>query len=791
MTTTNPMDDVEASSSKTLRFFDPFETPYGAFSNYAPYDVVWEDVYYPDVQHAFYDQLLRGYSPRTILADIRDPYSLHAHYQFLSRAFFLEQSMTAVLQAYEALFQEKPIQLLRRHSTWNPYLSFVSETDPIFGIHPKTRQGWNVIGIAIQRLYYGTEFPASIDLGIKIYQTYRATEQLLIRLTQHGNNLGEYMDCTPEEILQQMGLDTTIDEFDESQHQLIQRTVDQFFHQTLPHFSYVRAELIYPKSLTSMILRREAPFLSFYIQDCIDFELLRDSCCLALKDHVSFSKASYAVGGMEDFVRTKIDQLSPQERIEKRTRVRELYSSHRFPLRRRTVERIQQLDGQRKDRSWVQTCTSYTPIHPVVAHTIDEPLINELEISPSFVHVDGFSLDGFRFFTVYHAIWYQLFRPLCLSPLKAYQLLLHPFAQELAKETIIREHFRPCVSFVFYEQYDRLYVEYSIRQLHRLLASKWKRHPYLQYLLFQSTTEGYDTFLCTDPFDPITGYDASLQTTHGVVMNQTGTFLGELRTKYQIQFQQEYQFYQSLVSDEQPMTDYLHAWIRGRVMELQHTLFWYQRLFYHTVPLQKDHIYQFFKIFYKPWYILYKYYSDEKPRKEGADANTYLISLFGCAGIVLSDDTATLLYLFLYRMLFGVLASGKADRKTLLHTSCHVTTTMEEKKIMTEIVQRLKRFDRKTLSAYAHCVLASSPVTKDDEGLLEFPSTTVILFPDSSSQPYYLFMDPTQSGSVFHVLEQYPKISPLMMGDILFVVRYVQRRLSFERYQFLFDTSLR
>jgi predicted NAD-dependent protein-ADP-ribosyltransferase YbiA (DUF1768 family) len=748
---------------RTLQFFDPLQKPFGVFSNIAPVKVEVDGEQYPSVQHAVYEITLGNLKSKQMLDSLDDAYDLNCNFNLLMNMKYIEDMARSVRAAYNARLAKQAVEInsQQRYVFYKPDLVSDTKGKYILGVDAYN-YGWNVIGKTVEEIYHGSIYHDE-DLSIPVYIAYLAATEL-VKLLHSGNNLYSFGGKLPSEILKQMwGLERTKDLLEE--HMNIDAVFRQYKNGTLAHYYYIINEITYPGSLVYLILKKEAPFVNFYIQNNIKQILLQTSL-----RHFMTTELDVVPSKTSETIRTQVTNISREKLDYYYDKIMHLYSTNRLPIEQSALDTIRFLESQRLTDEQVSLAVNFIPKNSIPTFpTSDVDYILSItdnyddKLSPVFVF--EFMLDGLKFFTILHAIYYQMFAGL-VSREEAYNLILKkPGVHNKV------EDFKPVLANNYDEIYQQLVNNNMVTSLHKALQNKFCSNPFLTQLLLQTEKDGYTSFLCNDPYDPVLGFVPSLVTLEGNYMNQTGKLMLALRNEISIDIKSEYDFFWELVGTN----TFLHAWLKKRLLELRTSLRWFSSM----VPIDDKTIKTFFSRFYTTWNTIYRYEETKPTKPPGRFITTFMSELH------LSTDVLKVVndhFVIMFKCLLE--SSGSVDelirdieenQETSKSLPLEDMTTILKKTL--SILQHIPRkYSRPTLSAYASLIIGTDiPVP--------IPETTFFYVSPDDKTPIYNYMRP----SLLPIFNTNTRLSHQNIGDLGFITIHIAENVTKERFRFFFQ----
>ena len=683
---------------------------------------------------------------------------------------YMEDMAKSVRLAYHARLEKQSVEIdsRQRYVFYKPNLISDTKGKYILGMDP-FHYGWNVIGKTVEEIYHGNIYHDE-DLRVPVYITYVAATEL-VQLVHGGNNLYSFGGKLPSDILKEMRGEEKTNEL-LSEHMNIDAVFEQYKNRTLPHYHYIINEITYPGSLVYLILKKEAPFVNFYIQNNIKQILLQTS----LRDFMT-TELDVTPSKTYEVIRTQVTKISKSKLDDYYEKVLHLYSTNRLPIEQNALDKIKYLESQRLTDEQVSRAINFIPKNSIPTFPtadIDNYVLSITDnyddaLSPVFVF--EFMLDGFKFFTILHAIYYQMFSNL-VSREEAYNLILKK--PGVHKKV---EDFKPVLRNNYDEIYQQLVNNNMVTTLHKALQNKFYSNPFLTQLLLQTEKEGYTSFLCKDPYDPVLGYVPSLAALEGNYMNQTGKLMLALRSEINIDIKSEYDFFWELVGTN----TFLHAWLKKRLLELRTSLKWFLLM----VPLKGDDksdmktIQTFFSRFYTPWSTIYRF-EETKPKKPSGRFITSFMSVLHLPANVLKVVNDH--FVIMFRSLLQ--SSGSVDdliRDIEEHQETTKQIPLEDmSKILKKTLSILQhiphKYTRPTLSAYASLIIGTDiPVS--------IPETTFFYMSSDNKTPIYNYMRPC----LLPVFNSITRLSHDNIGDLGFITIHIFENITKERFKFFFE----
>lgn len=749
--------------TKILHFFDP-NGEYGAFSNLAEVPCEVRGQKFPNVQKAVYSFVLGNYPMKDKLLLIRNYYDLYQNYKYSKAQKYLYDLYIGTERAYTARITTDPVTIStsQRFISYRPDHLLDQRGKFVLGQDPY-KYGYNMVGHVLQKMYHPKYFEDK-NYKTAVFMAYRACGLIFPRL-KSGQDILQFRGWLPVQILQK--LDKSFE--DEQVHPSeIEKIYNQFKNDALTHQYYVQQEMLYPSSLVFFIVKREAPYINFYIHNAIqDILLYHASAYVLTKDYEVSSKF------VPNIFLTQNGKLSSEKSYEFKDRLLTLYASNRLPLKPSVLESIKNLINNRVSDAFVEEAIKFMPLNVVPDFPGKDPETYTLVLTDnpyqplSPTSECKFVMDGYTFYTVLHAIYYHLFSTMIPND-KAYSLLLI----NKKKKDIEIGDFLPVLTTNFDAIYEQLVVNVTVDILREALIYKFRENPLLQQLLLKTDKEGYTGFQYDDPSDPIIGYDPKLETLYKNSMNWTGRIILEIRSLLNPELKDEYYFFWERVQDD----IYLHAWLKKQMMDLRLSLSWFKKI----TPLTMKSIRLFFAKLYHPYHVIYRHI------KSGSDEffdepEPYFVSFF--EDLEMGDDVLKYVYEHFSAMFIGALQNNEDSLKKL-HTkiqeekTTRTLTTGDGKIILEKILLLLNYFPKKYHKNTLSLILT---IIQGSDTLVKVPEKTFVMFYDD--YPTYIYM----STQFLPILKAIPGFTYTHIGDVGYVATYLLNHLTFSRFQFFFS----
>lgn len=738
-----------------LTFFDPREEPYGAFSNIAQVPVEVSGKTYPTVQHAIYMVALGSFPDRDELLSIQSAFDLRTNFESMRTKKYLCDLTDAVEAAYSARLQQQSVQIpSHKKYIFYPTQSILSDRPSkyLLGVDDY-RYGFNLVGKTLQKMYHGKPETADMSFRTVIYMAFMAARELM-RLVRAGDNLSAYGGLLPSEVLERLGMPIEALLHKKSD---IDFAFQQYSDGTLPHLSFVRMEMDYPRSLAYFIRKRYAPYMNYYIEECIHNRLLEATLKIFVSKEYNVSPSM-----VSEVVRSQIGTLSVEERGVLKQRLMALYSSKRLSMEEAVLEEIQDLASHRLTEEQVRQSVNFIPFNLLPDFPNMEKDHHVLDVCQGLLNPSTeiqFSLEGMTFYTVLHAIYFCLLRTI-LPKQEAYELLL---VHAKKKPTGLGD-FLPTESTNFDEIYNKVSLNQMMGTARSAIADKFQRYPQLMRLLWKTEQDGITAFRYNDPYDAVFGFVPQREHVEGNLMNQTGKMILQVRSDLQPQLKQEHAFFYSLLGDNL----FLEVWLKGKLIDWRRSLLWFKKMVRH---LDEKGLRLFFSKFYTPFHTLYRH---EKPT--GAKAGAFFVDFF--QGVGLSAECIDYVYAHFLAMYASILGSSDGSTEILQKTiqqSESPTITPDPHMVLTKSLALLQyiphRYDKKTLGYFLSLILGL-------DTMVTVPDKTYFLSGESTVYVYSVTGLPLRLKDL--------SLKPQVKGDMSFVVSHVVQNIRPERYQFFF-----
>lgn len=727
-----------------LTFFDPQEEPYGVFSNIARIPVQVGGEVFPTVQHAIYMKALG--SLRDPLKSVYGAYDLRMNFESLKERKYLADIAHAVRVAYSARLSQQPIPIeSHKRYIFYPTQSTLSErrSKYVLGVD-NYRYGYNIVGKTLQDLYHGiTGEEKDPSFHSAVYLAYLASRELMEKI-HNGDNLSAFGGLLPSEILHKMGF--SVEHLLEKQSD-IDFAFQQYQDKTLQHYPFVRMEMDYPRSIAFFIRKKEAPFINYYIHNCIRSRLLHSTL-------TQFVSAEYDIPPSlaPETIRLQMNKLNEQQLEGYKDRLLAMYSEHKVP----TDKEVQYWVSQRLTDEQVRQSLDFIPMNIIpefgtTGHVLD--LSNGHELDP--VYPTEFQLDGFVFYSVLHAIYYGLFVSV-IDKSEAYRLLL---VENVKKPTGLSD-FLPASTTDFDQIYDRISKNAMVETARIAMKDKFTKEP-LMRLLWRTEKEGITGFQYNDPHDALFGYIPQLAPTEGNFMNQAGKLLLQIRNDIQPVIKEEYSFFSSFVGEN----EFLQSWLKTRLTDWQQSLMWFKKLMGNKLD-PKD-LRLFFSKFYTPIHTIYRF--EDLP---STPPNAFFTKYFHELGM--SKECLSYVYDHFVSMYSSLLKNSDGSTEILQQNIQKASFTVSPdiatilRKCMALLQYVPHRYQKKVLG-YFTSLLMGKQVTIPDKTFFSAPT---IVYTYSAPGLSTLLADMTMPTS--------------SKGDISFVVSHIFDHISPERYHFFF-----
>lgn len=739
-----------------LKFFDPQEEPYGVFSNMAQVPVEVSGKTYPSVQHAIYMVALGSFPDREELLSIKTAFDLRANFETMRSKKYLSDLADAVEVSYSARLQQQSVQIASNKKYIFYFTQSTLSDRPskyLLGVDDY-RYGFNLVGKTLQKMYHGMPESVDVSFRIVIYMASLAANEL-VRLVMSGDNLSSYGGLLPSEILERIGM--PIDKILQNKSG-IDTAFQQYSKGTLPHYSFVKMEIDYPRSLCYMIRKKYAPYMNYYVDESIKTKLLESTAKV-----FAFTEYHVPPTMTSAIVRSQLQRLSVDDMDMMKGRIMALYTSKRLSMEESVAEEIHKLASQRLSPEQISQSVNFIPLN-ILPEFIDiekdQPIL-DVSTSPLNPLLEvQFQLEGMTFYSVLHAIYFTLFTTL-LPPEEAYRLLLvDPKKKPTGLSDFLSAH-----NTNFDDMYNRVYVNQMMTTARLAIADKFQRHPRLLRLLWKTEMDGITSFRYDDPNDAIFGYVPQLETVEGNMMNQTGKMILQVRSDLQPALTQEHAFFFSVVGDNL----FLEVWLKGKLMDWRRSLFWFKKM---VKTLDQKALRLFFTKFYTPFHTLYRH---QKPTP--VEPDSYFSDFF--KELALPTECIHYIYAHFMSMYTSMIESSDDSTEILQETIQHShppALLPNADNILRKSLALLQyiphRYDRKTLGCYLSLVTGS-------DTMITVPEKTYFMSADS---PVYVYSIPG-----LPLLLNNLSLKPQVRADLSFVVSHLVQNTPSGRYHFFFS----